>query len=122
MIQLLIPSDSVHIGVQALTYLKLIAFQRQTLPLGQGMDHLGVVTDAVDVKSNGPLNAVQVIVQAGGGGYEQGGRDAVEPQTACQFIFKQALQQADRLLGFVNGQQGGISLRNGDGFHSKSSF
>ena len=37
-VQLLIPADGIHVGVQALAYRKLIAVQGQTLPLSQRVD------------------------------------------------------------------------------------
>ena len=37
----LVPADGVHIGINALAGVKSIALESQTLPLGQGLDHLG---------------------------------------------------------------------------------
>ena len=121
-VQLLVPPDGVHIGIQALARVELIALEGQALPLGQGVNHHGGIPHAVNVKGDGALHPVQIVVQSGGLGHEQGGGHPVEPQRAGQLVFKQALEQADGLLGLVNRQQGGIPLRQLNFFHGKHSF
>src|SRR5699024_9051078 len=60
---------------------------------------------------------VEVIVEAGCGRHEQGGRHPVQAQGAGQLVGKQALQKVDGLLGLIDGQQRGISLGQGDFSH-----
>ena len=87
----LIPADGVHIGVQALAGVEAIAFQRQTLPLGQRLHHLCPPVGAEDVKGHWPLDAVQVIVQAGLLIHKQGCRHPVKVQLGPQIVLKQPL-------------------------------
>ena len=111
-VQLLIPADGVHIGVQALPLVELVALQRQTLPLGQRVDHHSLTLDPANVEGDGALHAVQVIVDPGGLGHKQGGGYPVQAKGAGQLILKQTVQQTDRSLRLINGQKGGISLGN----------
>ena len=90
-VQVLVPADGVHVGVEALAHLELVALQSQALPLGQGVDHLGGAFHAVDVEGHGALHAVQVVVEAGGGGHKQGGGHPVQTQGAGQLVLKQAV-------------------------------
>ena len=117
LVQILIPADGVHIGIQTDAGAELIALQSQTLPLGQRVNHLGGSLHAVDVKGHGALHAVQVVVQSGSGGDEQGCGHAVQMERAGQFVLKQALEQADSLLSLVNRKQRGIALRKFDLTH-----
>ena len=121
-VQLLIPADGVHVGVEPLSGVELIALQSQALPLGQGVDHLGGVLHPVDLKGDGALHPVQVIVEAGGGGDEQGGRHPVQAQGTGEAVLEQTLEQADGLLGLIEAEEGAVSLGN-DGFsHVEYSF
>ena len=47
--------DGVHIGKKTLTGVKLIALERQTLPLGQRMHDLRVHADIRNVEAHRPL-------------------------------------------------------------------
>ena len=64
-IQVLIPADGVHIGIQAVAHGEIVSFQGQTLPFCQGVDNLGIDSNGGDVKGYRPLIAVQVVVEAG---------------------------------------------------------
>ena len=117
-VQILVPADGVHIGVQALARVELVTLQGQALPLGQGVDHHGGVVHPPDVKGHRALHAVQVVVQAGGGRHEQGGGHPVEAQGPAEPVLEQALEQADGLLGLIDAEQGGIPLGDGSLSHS----
>ena len=97
--------------------MELVALQGQTLPLGQGVDHHGGVLYTADIKGDGALHAVEIVVQTGGGGHKEGGGYPVQAQGAAQAVLKQALEQADGLLSLINAEQGGVPLRNGGTFH-----
>ena len=109
-VQLLVPADGVHVGVQALPHGELVAVQGHALPLGQGVNHLGVPAGVGDVKGHSPLHAVEIVVQAGGGLHKQGGGYPAQVEGAAQGVLKQALEQADGLLGVVQVQAGGVPL------------
>ena len=90
-IQLLIPADGVHVGVQPLAHGELVAVQGHALPLGQGVDHLGVPARVGHVEGHGPLHAVQIVVQAGGRLHKQGGGHPAQVERTAQIVLKQAL-------------------------------
>ena len=116
-IQILVPADGVHIGVQALAGVELVALEGQALPLSQGVHHHGGVIHAPDVEGDRTLHAVEVVVEAGRGGHKQRSGHPVQPQRAAQPVLKQAIEQADGLLGLINTQQGRIPLGNTGMFH-----
>ena len=119
-VQILVPADGIHVGVQALAGVELIALQSQTLPLGQRVDHHGGVGHAADVKGDGALHAVQIVVQAGRLSYEQRGGDPVEAEGAAEAVLKQAVEQADGLLCFINIEQRGVPLRDTGTVHNRT--
>ncbi len=61
-VQLLVPADGVHVGVQPGTLLELIPFQGQALPLGQGVDYLALGSNIWNVEGHGTLHAVEVVI------------------------------------------------------------
>ncbi len=121
-VQLLVPADGVHVGVQPLPHRELVAIEGHALPLGQRVDHLGLPPGEGDVKGDGALHAVQVVIQAGGCLHKQGRRHPAQTQGTPQIVLKQPLEQADGLLGIIQVQAGGIPRRDdGDG-HTLFSF
>ncbi len=72
---LLIPPDGVHIGVEPLPHGELVAVERHALPLGQGVDHLGVPPGGGNIKSDRPLHTVEVVVEARWMPPQTGGRN-----------------------------------------------
>ena len=121
-VQLLVPADGVHVGVEALTHGELVAVEGHPLPLGQGVDHLCVPPGVGNVEGDGPLHAVEIVVQAGGGLHKQGGGDPAQVQRAAQRILKQALEQANGLLSVIEVQTGGVPLWNDRLQHKKAPF
>ena len=121
-IQRLIPPDGVHVGVESLPNRKLIPVEGHALPLGQGMDHLGVPPGGGDVKGDGPLHTIEVVVQAGGRLDEQRGGDPHQIERASQCILKKALEKADGLLGIIQVEAWGIARRDDGLFHMNISF
>ena len=61
-VELLVPADGVHIGVQSITYGKAVALQSQSLPFCQRMDHLSFFAHGRNVEGDRTLVAVQVVV------------------------------------------------------------
>ena len=109
-IQRFVPADGVHIGVEALIGAKAVAVQRQPLPFGQRMDHLCIPADIGDVKGDGALHTVQIIVQAGGRFHKKRRRDTTEVQIAAEGILEHTLDKADGFLGIVKGKTTAIAL------------
>ena len=116
----LIPADGVHIGVQALAHVEAVALQGQALPLGQGVDHLGVLAHAGDIEPDGTLRAVQVVVQAGVGGYEQGGGHPAQIQGVGKIGLKGFFDKGDGPLQLIIRQGGLVALGDHKIAHRKA--
>ena len=116
----LVPADGVHVGVESLAHGELVAVEGHALPLGQGVDHLGVPGGGGDVKGDRALHAVQVVIEAGGGLYKQGGGYPAQVEGSAQTVFKQPLQKADGLLRIIQVEAGGVPLGNDGLFHSST--
>ena len=121
-VQFLVPADGVHIGVQAVAHGEMIPLQSQPLPLGQGVHHLGIGSYRGDVEGNGTLIAVQVVVQAGAFGDEQGSGDPLQIQRVGELLLEGGLDVGDGTLGVVGVQLGGVALGNKDLIHVISAF
>ena len=120
---ILIPADGIHIGVQALALVEAVALQGQTLPLGQRVDHLGVLApNAGDVEPDGTLRAVQVVVQTGIGSDKQGGGHPAQVQGIGEVGLKGFFDECDGPLLFIVRQGSGIALRNHKIVHGISFF
>ena len=117
----LVAADRVHIGIKALAGEKSVALERQTLPLGKRLHHLGFVIGAQDLKADRALDTVQVVVQARVFLDKQRGGNPVKVQKRTQPVFKQTVDQADRLLGVIHAEKALIPLGN-DRVHSGTPF
>ena len=104
-VHLLVAADGVHVGEQALAGLEVVALQRQTLPLGQGVYHLPVCAHIGNIKGNRALHAVQVVVQAGIFLYEQGSGNTAQIQRLPQIHLKIALDELNGALHLIGGQR-----------------
>ena len=73
------------------------------LPYYKKINHLGGLHagDAGNIEAHRPLNAGQVIVQAGGRVHEQGSGGAHQVQTAAQFKLECLLDEADGALSLI---------------------
>ena len=71
-VQLLVPADGVHVGVQTVANAEVIPLQSQALPFCQGVNDGGLTVGILDVEDNGALYAAEVIVQAGCAVHKQG--------------------------------------------------
>ena len=117
---ILIPADGVHIGVQALALVEAVALQGQTLPLGQRVDHLGVLADTGNVEPDGALHAVEVVVQAGIGSDKQGGGYPAQVQSVGKIGLKGFFDKGNGPLQLVVGQGGLVALGDHKSAHKKA--
>ena len=92
------------------------------LPLGQGVDHLCVPPGVGNVEGDGPLHAVEIVVQAGGRLDEKRRGHAAQIQFAGERILKRALNQADGALRFIQRKVRRIARGNKRLTHRKSPF
>ena len=104
-VHFLIAADSVHIGEQALAGLEVVALQRQTLPLGQGMHHLALCAHIRDIEGHRALHAIEVIVQTRILLHEQGSRNAPQIERLPQIHLEIALDELDCALHLIGGQR-----------------
>ena len=121
-IQLLVPADGVHVGVNALAGVDIVAIERHALPLGQRMDDLRVGVRAGNIEADRALHAVEIVVQAGGRLDEQRRGHAAQIQFAGERILKHALDQADGALRFIQRKVRRIARGNKRLTHRKSPF
>ena len=117
----LVAADRVHIGIKALAGEKSVALEREALPLGKRLHHLGFVIGAQDLKADRAFDTVQVVVQARVFLDKQRGGNPVKVQKCAQPVFKQTVDQADRLLGVIHAEKALIPLGN-DRVHSGTPF
>ena len=54
----LVPADGIHVGDQTFPHREVVVVQGHALPLGQGVDHLGLPPGGGNVKGDRPLHAV----------------------------------------------------------------
>ena len=80
-IQLLVSTNGVHVGVDAVARLNVIFGQGQALPFSQRVYHLCLsVAQILYWEGHGALHAVEVVVYAETFQHKQGSCDAAQPQ------------------------------------------
>ena len=117
-VDLFVAADGVHVGEQALADLEVVALERKTLPFGQRMNDLGIGADVGNVKGDGTLDAVEVVVQTGIFIHEQRSRNPAEIEGIAQIDLKIALDEFDGALHFIDRQRGVVVLRDIDFAHT----
>ena len=117
-VDLFVAADGVHVGEQALADLEVVALERKTLPLGQRMNDLGIGADVGNVKGDGTLDAVEVVVQTRIFIHEQRSRNPAEIEGIAQIDLKIALDEFDGALHFIDRQRGVVVLRDIDFAHT----
>ena len=77
-VKLFIPTNGIHVCIDALARMDVIAIQRHALPFGQGMYNLTLGFRCRNVEAHGAFNSVQVVVEAGAGIDEQRSRNPLQ--------------------------------------------
>ena len=80
-----------------------------------------LAADRRNVKPDGPLDAVEVVVQAARRLDEQRRRHALEVQREAQLLLEQILDKADRLLRIIEAEARAVPLRNPNLVHENHS-
>ena len=111
-VHLLVAADGVHIGEQTLAGLEVVALQRQTLPLGQGMHHLALCAHIRDIEGHRALHAIEVIVQTRILLHEQGSRNAPQIERLPQIHLEIALDELDCALHLIGRQRRFVPSRD----------
>ena len=116
-VHLFVAADGIHIREQALAHIELIFLQRQTLPLGQGMYHLGRGAHIGNIERDGALHTIEVIVQTRIFIDEQRGGHSAQIQCLTEVDLKIALDELDGALHFIHGQRCFVPFGNNDFAH-----
>ena len=116
-VHLFVAPDGVHIGEQALADVELVALERQPLPLGKRMDDLRVDADIGNVERDGPLDAVEVVIEAGFFIDKQRCGHTAQIERIAQIHLKIALDELDCPLQLINAERSMLVLRNGQLAH-----
>ena len=114
-----IAADSIHIGIQSFAHVKIIIFQGKAFPFGQGMDDLEFgAAHGRDVKGNGALITVEVIIEAAVCGDEQRCGNAFEIESCTQMPLKCLLDQFDGTLRIIDGKHGMVPFGDSHSIHN----
>ena len=113
----LVTADGVHIGVKPGAGREAVARERETLPFRQRVDDLHVGAEVEDIELHRPFDAVEVVVEAGLGLYEEGRGHTRQFEAARELPLKGVLRQLDGDLSLHNVQLGKIVLRQGEVSH-----
>ena len=109
---ILVAADGVHVGIETLSGIEVVAVERHALPLGEGLHDLRLLAGLQDIERDRTLIAVEVVVQAAGLLEKQRRGHAKQVQVRGELILKQTLEQADGLLRIVNAEQALVALRD----------
>ena len=121
-VQLLIPADSVHVGVKAVAGVEAVALEGQALPFGQGVDHLAHGSlYRRNIKGHRPFHAIEVVIEAGVSVYKEGCGDPAKVQRQLQVLLKAALDKFNGPLHVVTIQGRPVALGNDALVHGVSS-
>ena len=82
----------------------MVSFKRKPFPLRERVDHLGLRAYGRNVKRNGSLVTVEVIVKAGALGHEQGSGYALEIKRRGKFLLEGGFDVCDGALRVVRVQ------------------
>jgi hypothetical protein len=110
-VQFLIATDGVHVGIQTLAGLESIGTQGITLPFCQRVDDLHIAAHIFNVKLYGTLYTAEVVVKTAGQGYVEGGGNALQIQGNGQIPLEIIFNHLDALLRIPNAEAGVIALR-----------
>ena len=121
-IHLLVAADGVHIRIQPLAGGEPVLVQRHPLPFGERMHHLRGAAGLLQIEGNGALDAVEVVVEAGGRLHKQRRRHALEVERGAELLLKIPFQAADGGLRLVQIEKRLIAVRDHGFAHHQSSF
>ena len=116
-----IAPDGVHIRIQPFSHVEAIGFQRLPLPFGQGVNDLHLAPGLQHIKGNGPLHAVQVVIQAGFRRDHDRRGNTGQIQRPGKLLLKKVLDQLDRDLRIPQIQNRIVILRHNQ-MHNEPRF
>jgi len=113
-VELLVAADGVHIAHDAFPHVEVVTLEGIALPLGKRMHDFGVIADGGHVEAHGALDAIEVVIQAGLGIYDERCCHAHEVQRRAQLGQEHMLDALDGPLCVVQRKLRLIALGNGD--------
>ena len=117
-IHFLVAANGVHIGEETLADIELVTLERKTLPLGKRVHDLCVDANVGNIKGNGTLDTVEVVVQTGVFIHEQRSGNPAKIEGIAQIHLEIALDEFNGALHFINRQRGVVVLRDHDVAHT----
>lgn len=101
-IKLLVGTDGVHIGVDAVTWLHLIVGQRQTLPFCQRVHHFRLrIAQIFNGERHGTFRTAQIVVDTQSSEHKKRTGHAAQLQSRSQIFLKEIFDNLDALLCFI---------------------
>ena len=105
-VQLLISTDSVHIGIDTIARLNLVLCQTQALPFSQRVYHLGLgITQILDGEAHRALHTIQVVVNTQSFQHKQWCCYTSQSQFCRQVLLKELFYQFNTLFRLLHIQQ-----------------
>ena len=102
-VELLVGPQRVHVGINASARRDGHLGELQPLPFGQRMNHLGpALAHVADRERNGPLDAVQIVVDTRAGKHDHRGGHAQQRELSRQVLLEHVLDELDRLFGILD--------------------
>ncbi len=114
-----VAADGVHVGIQTVARIEVVALERPALPFGQRMHHFKLTSvRSGHVEGNGTLHAVEVIVQAGIRADKQRSGHALEIECRAQILLEALFDKHDGSLHLIYGEPGAIARGDNGCVHS----
>ena len=111
-IQLLVGTDGVHIGIYAISRLHLVLGEGESLPLGEGVNHLGLgITQILDRESYRALHTIQVVIDTQALHHEKRGCYTAQAQLCGKVLLEELLYHLDTHFGLAHIQQRLVTFR-----------
>ena len=98
--QLLIGTDGIHVGIDAIARTDVVFGQCQSFPFGQRVNHFGLgIAQILDGEGNGTFHSVQVVVDTHTLQHEERGGNTAQAQFRRQVLLEKFLDLFDAHLG-----------------------
>lgn len=112
-VEFLIRTDGIHVGIDAIPLLNMIVSEYHTFPLGEGVyDFRLTVTEVFYREGDRSLHAIEVVVKSRALKYEEGGGDSAETQLGAEILLEEVFDVVDAHFGLTEIEQGFIAFRD----------
>ena len=105
-VELLVGTDGIHVGIDAISWLYLILSEGKALPLSQGVNHLSLgIAQVLNRETHWALYAIEVVVDAETLQYKERGCYTTEAKFCTQVLLEKLFYQFDTHFGLAHIQQ-----------------